>query len=165
MYIVNRGRLQVVADNGKTVLATLKAGSYFGEISILNMGTAGKECGKYSKQTQRRPSELCTPVFFTITFFTYSRSYTVCKRDSSCPVWAVLPISLVYQSHVLNPLTGIGAIRSRKKGYEIPKFKVADPIWQLEIMKVIKNLRISIILCTGRVFEWLNTNLSLKLQN
>ncbi|XP_074113237.1 uncharacterized protein LOC141536538 isoform X4 [Cotesia typhae] len=44
MYIVNRGRLQVVADNGKTVLATLKAGSYFGEISILNMGTAGKEC-------------------------------------------------------------------------------------------------------------------------
>ncbi|XP_063853894.1 cyclic nucleotide-gated cation channel alpha-3-like isoform X2 [Scylla paramamosain] len=41
MYIVNRGRLQVVADNGKTMLATLKAGSYFGEISILNMGTAG----------------------------------------------------------------------------------------------------------------------------
>nr|CFW94215.1 Eka-cGMP gated channel alpha 3 protein [Euperipatoides kanangrensis] len=41
MYIVARGRLQVVADNGKTVLATLKAGSYFGEISILNMGTAG----------------------------------------------------------------------------------------------------------------------------
>ena len=44
MYIVNRGRLQVVADNGRTVLATLKAGSYFGEISILNMGTAGKYC-------------------------------------------------------------------------------------------------------------------------
>uniref|UniRef100_A0A336M3R6 CSON011683 protein n=1 Tax=Culicoides sonorensis TaxID=179676 RepID=A0A336M3R6_CULSO len=40
MYIVNRGRLQVVADNGKTVMASLKAGSYFGEISILNMGTA-----------------------------------------------------------------------------------------------------------------------------
>ncbi|XP_058830939.1 potassium/sodium hyperpolarization-activated cyclic nucleotide-gated channel 1 isoform X3 [Topomyia yanbarensis] len=38
MYIVNRGRLQVVADNGKTVMASLKAGSYFGEISILNMG-------------------------------------------------------------------------------------------------------------------------------
>lgn len=52
MYIVNRGRLQVVTDDGKTVLATLKAGSYFGEISILNMRTAGKECGKYSKRTR-----------------------------------------------------------------------------------------------------------------
>ncbi len=31
----------MVADEGKTILATLKAGSYFGEISILNMGTAG----------------------------------------------------------------------------------------------------------------------------
>ncbi|XP_054715811.1 cyclic nucleotide-gated cation channel subunit A-like, partial [Uloborus diversus] len=41
MYIVNRGRLQVVTDNGRTVLATLRAGSYFGEISVLNMGTAG----------------------------------------------------------------------------------------------------------------------------
>ncbi|KAG1702355.1 Cyclic nucleotide-gated cation channel alpha-3 [Nymphon striatum] len=41
MYIVNRGRLEVVADNGKIVLATLRAGSYFGEISILNMGPAG----------------------------------------------------------------------------------------------------------------------------
>ena len=41
MYIVNRGRLQVVNDTGIYVLATLRAGSYFGEISILNMGTAG----------------------------------------------------------------------------------------------------------------------------
>ncbi len=41
MYIVSRGRLQVVADNGKTILATLRPGSYFGEISILNMGNAG----------------------------------------------------------------------------------------------------------------------------
>lgn len=53
MYIVNRGRLQVVADNGRTVLATLKAGSYFGEISILNMGTAGKHLGKYQQAGPR----------------------------------------------------------------------------------------------------------------
>lgn len=63
MYIVNRGRLQVVADNGRTVLATLKAGSYFGEISILNMGTAGKHLGKYQtgRQAQQR--------WFSITSF------------------------------------------------------------------------------------------------
>jgi len=41
MYIVSRGRLQVVSDNNKMVLATLRPGSYFGEISILNMGSAG----------------------------------------------------------------------------------------------------------------------------
>ena len=38
---MNRGKLEVVADNGKTMLATLVAGCYFGEISILNMGQAG----------------------------------------------------------------------------------------------------------------------------
>ena len=41
MYIVSRGKLRVVTDNGKTVLAMLRAGSYFGEISILNMGSEG----------------------------------------------------------------------------------------------------------------------------
>lgn len=40
-HFLPSGRLHVLADDGKTVLATLKAGSYFGEISVLNMGTEG----------------------------------------------------------------------------------------------------------------------------
>lgn len=43
MYIVKRGRLQVVADDGKTVLATLGAGSVFGEVSVLEI--AGNRTG------------------------------------------------------------------------------------------------------------------------
>ncbi|CAH8445770.1 unnamed protein product [Heterobilharzia americana] len=41
MYIVNRGKLHVLGDDGQTVLATLHAGSYFGELSILNLGNNG----------------------------------------------------------------------------------------------------------------------------
>lgn len=41
MYIVSRGILEVVQDGGKQVVATLKAGSYFGEISVLSVGSAG----------------------------------------------------------------------------------------------------------------------------
>lgn len=43
MYIVSRGILEVVTEEGKTVVATLKAGSYFGEISVLNVGLAGNK--------------------------------------------------------------------------------------------------------------------------
>lgn len=43
MYIVSRGILEVVTDEGKVVVATLKAGSYFGEISVLNVGLAGNK--------------------------------------------------------------------------------------------------------------------------
>ena len=43
MYIVSRGILEVVTNEGKTVVATLKAGSYFGEISVLNVGSAGNK--------------------------------------------------------------------------------------------------------------------------
>jgi CRP-like cAMP-binding protein len=37
MYIVKRGMLQVVADDGSTVLTTLSEGAVFGELSILNI--------------------------------------------------------------------------------------------------------------------------------
>nr|XP_023023474.1 cyclic nucleotide-gated cation channel subunit A-like [Leptinotarsa decemlineata] len=43
MYIVKRGRLQVVADDGLTVLAILGAGSVFGEVSVLDI--AGNRTG------------------------------------------------------------------------------------------------------------------------
>ncbi|TPP58647.1 Cyclic nucleotide-gated cation channel alpha-3 [Fasciola gigantica] len=41
MFIVNRGTLHVLGDDGRSVLATLRAGSYFGELSILNLGRYG----------------------------------------------------------------------------------------------------------------------------
>lgn len=40
MYIVKRGKISVVADDGKTTFVTLGEGTVFGEISILNI--AGK---------------------------------------------------------------------------------------------------------------------------
>lgn len=43
MYIVKRGQLQVVADDSTTVLATLGAGSVFGEVSVLDI--AGNRTG------------------------------------------------------------------------------------------------------------------------
>ena len=43
MYIIKKGKLNVVADDGKTVFATLGDGIVFGEISILNI--AGNKNG------------------------------------------------------------------------------------------------------------------------
>lgn len=41
MYIVNRGKLEVVSERGTKIYAALEAGSYFGEISVLCMSSAG----------------------------------------------------------------------------------------------------------------------------
>ncbi|KAK7491150.1 hypothetical protein BaRGS_00017587 [Batillaria attramentaria] len=43
MYIVKRGKLSVVGDDGHTIFATLSDGSVFGEVSILNI--AGNKTG------------------------------------------------------------------------------------------------------------------------
>ncbi|KAJ1352131.1 Phosphatidylinositol 4,5-bisphosphate levels regulator protein [Parelaphostrongylus tenuis] len=43
MYIVKRGKLQVVGDDGQKVFATLQEGAVFGELSILNI--AGSKNG------------------------------------------------------------------------------------------------------------------------
>lgn len=52
MYIVKRGRLQVVGDNGKKVLHTLQEGAVFGELSILNI--AGKFLNNKDKKEYLR---------------------------------------------------------------------------------------------------------------
>lgn len=41
MFFVSQGKLNVLAADEGTILATLGPGSYFGEISILNMGNVG----------------------------------------------------------------------------------------------------------------------------
>ena len=41
MYVVRSGRLQVIQEDTEAVIATLYEGSYFGEISILNLSDTG----------------------------------------------------------------------------------------------------------------------------
>lgn len=51
MFIVKSGQLNVVADDGQTVLATLEKGSVFGELSIMNI--AGCKIGNRRTATVR----------------------------------------------------------------------------------------------------------------
>lgn len=68
MYIVKRGRLSVVADDGVTVLATLGAGSVFGEVSVLEI--AGNRTGN------RRTANVRSLGMYKI-YFIYSCLYSV----------------------------------------------------------------------------------------
>jgi len=61
-------RLQVIA-NGKIMFATLKAGSYFGEINILNMGTEVKSAVNIANEPGAR--ELFLFVLITFSRFTF----------------------------------------------------------------------------------------------
>lgn len=45
LYIIKRGKLNVVSDDGKTVFATLGEGVVFGEISILNIAGGDRWIG------------------------------------------------------------------------------------------------------------------------
>lgn len=89
MYIVKRGRLSVVADDGTTVLATLGAGSVFGEVSVLeiagnrtgNRRTANvRSIGKSSMETSARATILIC-CFLPHPLAGYSDLFCLAKRD------------------------------------------------------------------------------------
>ncbi|CAF4003999.1 unnamed protein product [Rotaria sp. Silwood2] len=65
MYIIKRGQLGVVSDDGKTTFVVLKEGSVFGEISILNIPG--------SKNGNRRTANVKS--------LGYSDLYTLTKED------------------------------------------------------------------------------------
>ncbi|VDI10188.1 cyclic nucleotide gated channel alpha 3 [Mytilus galloprovincialis] len=57
MYIVKRGKLQVVSDDGKVIFVTLSDGSVFGEISVLNI--SGNKTGNRRTASVRSGSMGC----------------------------------------------------------------------------------------------------------
>lgn len=60
MYIVKRGKLQVVADDGIKVFVTLQEGAVFGELSILNIAGEGEYA---SVRTQLLNQIACNMIF------------------------------------------------------------------------------------------------------
>ncbi|CAF4199169.1 unnamed protein product [Rotaria socialis] len=84
MYIIKRGELAVVSDDGKTIFVKLKEGAVFGEISILNIPAIilfelnNKVEYLGSKHGNRRTANVKS--------LGYSDLYTLCKED----LWLVL---------------------------------------------------------------------------
>lgn len=85
MYIVKRGRLSVVADDGSSVLATLGAGSVFGEVSVLEI--AGNRTGNRrtanvrSIGTVNNSTNRPKKYKFSIALAGYSDLFCLAKRD------------------------------------------------------------------------------------
>lgn len=76
---VKRGRLSVVADDGVTVLATLGAGSVFGEVSVLdipgnktgnrrtaNVRSLGKESNNKHQFNSAFSNKICVTALFPV---------------------------------------------------------------------------------------------------
>ncbi|CAF1112091.1 unnamed protein product [Adineta ricciae] len=60
MYIIKRGQLGVVSDDGKTTFVVLKEGSVFGEISILNIPGSKNGCRRTANVKSLGYSDLYT---------------------------------------------------------------------------------------------------------
>lgn len=88
MYIIKRGQLAVVSDDGKTTFVVLKEGSVFGEISILNIPGRHSAGGMIaeSRVDVRLGSKNGNRRTANVKSLGYSDLYTLRKED----LWLVL---------------------------------------------------------------------------